>query len=85
MGIGEVWVACLTLVGPQPFLLSPPAACGSLLLPVLHSLAGGLYIHPSPLTQYLYPGFIFKQSIFVPLFSFWGEIGKSLKKGMLPV
>lgn len=77
------WHWCV--LGPQPFPLSPPAAYCSLLLPVLHSLAAGLCIRPPPLTQYLYSGFICKQSILVPLFSFLGEIGKSLKKAMLPV
>lgn len=78
LGIGEVWVSCLTLVcrGP-PALLSVSPCClpllvpCSLLLPVLPSLAAGLCIS--------------KHTIFVPLFSFLGEIGKGLKKGMLPV
>lgn len=78
LGIGEAGVVCLTLGCPGPFLCLL-LSCLSLLTPSSCSSATGLCYVPQASPQH--SCFIFKCSVGVSLFSFFGELGQTIKKG----
>lgn len=78
LGIGKAGIVCLTWGALDPSSACSSAACPFVLLRV-RSLATGLCYVPQASPQY--SCFIFKCSVCVSLFFFFGEVGQNIKKG----